>query len=77
MAELVEQAGETHAQHPFMDTTLCGMALEGDEPPTYRNPSGYGNFAAAEPARTQRLTCGDCVQIVKAARAIPARCLPK
>lgn len=50
----------THADHPFMDYTLCGMALEGDS---------VNEFEAAE-LSDSGITCDNCRRLVKHCKKI-------
>lgn len=66
----VEMAGEIHAQHPVVDTTLCSYALEGEG-----EVGAEDEVEAAREVKTQRITCASCLLIIRYARSIPARLL--
>jgi hypothetical protein len=74
----VFQDGATHAQHPSLDVTLCGMALEGDELPVWDTVKDRSNeFGEAQPATSSVIDCKHCLDIIRVVKAIPAKCLSK
>jgi hypothetical protein len=74
-SNFVEQAGETHAQHPLLDTTLCGIADEGDETPSWHPNHHDQEFGHSHPTESKRISCQQCVAIIRFAKSIPPKCL--
>jgi hypothetical protein len=60
----VRLGGQVHVEHPRLDTTLCGCALEGEE-----------DVDPAVNVPEQAVTCPECLLIIRLARDIPARLL--
>ncbi len=57
---------DVHVDHPRLDTTFCGAALEGET-----------DVEAAVSVKEQRVTCEDCLFLIEFAKQIPARLLKK
>lgn len=55
--------GLIHADHPVIDTTLCGDGLEGE--------GGVHNMSM--PCEPQRIRCESCVLLIEYAATIPRK----
>ena len=55
-----------HATHPFLDYTLCGITIDGDE-----------NYAGEWESMNGRINCPRCIEIINHCKRIKAKNVKK
>lgn len=61
--EYLENNHGVHIGHPEMDTTLCGDAIEGDEP----------DLSPCKTVKAQPLTCETCLKMIERCQRVPGK----